>query len=126
MKPWIGYWLMGTGLIHTVVAAVQYRDVIGSVFDGGLFNTVVGNPVIGAVVWSLLFGYVAMVGGFAVNALERAQVALPKTLGACLLALATVGAILIPVSGFWLLFPPSLTILVAKRNGVTQQSKGQT
>ena len=114
MKPWIGYWLMGTGFIHTVVAAVQYWDVIGSVFAGGVFNTVVGNPVIGAVVWSLLFGCVAMIGGFAVKALERAQVPLPKTLGVCLLLLGIAGAVLVPISGFWLLFPAALTILLRK------------
>jgi hypothetical protein len=114
MKPWIGRWLMGTALIHTVVAAVQYRNVIGSVIDRGVFNTVAGNPVIGAVVWSLLFGCVAMIGGFTVSALEHAKVPLPKTLGWCLFALAIIGAVLVPVSGFWLLFPAAITILTRR------------
>jgi hypothetical protein len=114
MRHWIGPWLMGTAVIHTVVASVQYWDVIGSIVDGGVFNTVAGDPVIGAVVWSLLFGCVAMIGGFAVNALERAAVPLPKTLGGCLLALAIVGAVLVPVSGFWLLFPAAITILLRR------------
>lgn len=120
MKQWIGRWLMGTAFIHTVVASAQYWDVIGSVFDRGVFNTVVGDPVIGAVVWSLLFGCVAMIGGFAVNALEQAQVALPKTLGVCLLVLGIAGAVLVPVSGFWLLFPAAITILT--RRSVNQIS----
>ena len=120
MKVWIGHWLMGTAFIHTVVASVQYRDVISSVFNSGVFNTVAGNPVIGAVVWSLLFGGVAMIGGFTVNALERAQVPLPKTLGVCLLVLGIAGAVLVPVSGFWLLFPAAITILT--RRSVNQVS----
>jgi hypothetical protein len=112
VKHWIGPWLMGTALIHTVVASVQYWDVIGSIVDGGVFNTVAGHPVIGAVAWSLLFGCVAMIGGFTVTALERAAVPLPKTLGGCLLVLGIVGAVLVPVSGFWLLFPAAITILL--------------
>ena len=122
MKPWIGLYLIGTALIHTVVASVQYKSVVGTIIDRGIFNTVVGDPVIGAVVWSLLFGCVAMIGGFTVDALERAQVALPKTLGWCLLALAIVGASLVPVSGFWLLFPAAVTVLLRRAKSQTPKS----
>jgi Family of unknown function (DUF6463) len=107
---------MGTASIHTVVAVVQYHTVLASVLEKGVFNTVVGDPVIGAVVWSLLFGSVAFVGGLAVFHLERSQQPLPKSLGWCLLVLAVVGAGLVPVSGFWLLFPAAITILVRARS----------
>ena len=119
MTRWIGRWLMGTALIHTVVATFQYSDVLASVVDRGVFNTVVGDPVTGAVIWSLLFGAVAMIGGLAVSSLEKCQALLPTSLGWCLLALAITGAALVPVSGFWLHFVPSIAILLKKQDAMS-------
>lgn len=116
MKHWIGRWLMGVAIIHTLIASVRYRNVLVSVVQRGVFNTVASDPVVGAVVWSLLFGAVAFIGGLAVLALERSSRTLPKSLGWSLLALAMIGIVLVPVSGFWLLFPPAITVLVGKPN----------
>jgi hypothetical protein len=123
VKHWIGRWLMCTALIHTVVATFQYSSVIASVADRGVFNTVAGDPVTGAVVWSLLFGAVAMIGGLAVTSLEKCQAWLPQSLGWCLLALAVTGAVLVPISGFWLLFVPSAAILLKKANSAAATSR---
>lgn len=116
MKHWIGRWLMGTAFIHIAIATVQYAEVLLTVAEHGVFNTVAGDPVVGAVVWSLLFGAVAFIGGMAVAAIEKAGAQLPKSLGWSLLALAIVGAVLIPASGFWLLLPPALVILTKRRS----------
>jgi hypothetical protein len=113
---WIGRWLMTVAALHVVIAIVQYHDVLATVAQRGAFNTVAGAPEVGAVVWSLLFGAVAFIGGLAVSALEKSGVALPKSLGWCLVVLAAVGAVLVPVSGFWLVFPPAISI-VARRPG---------
>jgi hypothetical protein len=114
MTQWIGRWLMGVAILHSAIAIAVYHKIILSVWEAGVFNTVVGNPVIGAVVWSLLFGCVAFIGGLAVNALESASIPVPKTVGACLLALAIIGVVLVPVSGFWLLLPVAFTVLTRK------------
>ena len=79
-----------------------------------MFNTVAGDPVVGAIVWSLFFGVVAFIGGLTVNALEKSSGVLPRSLGWCLLALAIVGVVLVPASGFWLIFPPAISILLGK------------
>lgn len=114
MTRWIGRWLMSVAVLHEAIAVVQYHDVLATVAQRGVFNTVAGEPEIGAVVWSLLFGMVAFIGGLAVSALERSGAALPKSLGWCLLALAVAGAVLVPVSGFWLVFPPAIAIMTRK------------
>ncbi|NJL42833.1 MAG: hypothetical protein HC935_04625 [Pseudanabaena sp. SU_2_4] len=41
---------------------------------------------------------------------------LPKSTGWGLLALAIVGVTLMPASGFWLVFPPAIAVLVRKPN----------
>lgn len=112
MTRWMGHWLMGVACIHLGVALVVYRKTIGLVWERGVFNTVVGDPVIGAVIWSLLFGCVAFAGGMAVDALERGGVPVPASLGGFLLALALIGIVLVPISGFWLLFPVAITIVM--------------
>ena len=114
MTHWIGRWLMGVAILHSAIAIAVHHDAVLSIWQEGVFNTVAGDPVIGAVVWSLLFGCVAFVGGLAVNALEFASVPVPKTVGWCLLALAIIGVTLVPVSGFWLLFPVAFTVLTRK------------
>lgn len=114
MTHWIGRWLMGVALLHSAIAIAVYSKTIVSIWQAGVFNTVAGDPVIGAVVWSLLFGCVAFIGGLSVNALESASIPVPKTLGSCLLALAIVGVILVPVSGFWLLLPVAFTVLTRR------------
>ena len=82
-----------------------------TIFDSRVFNSVVGNPVIGAFVWSVMFGCVAVIGGMAVDTLEKVSVKIPQILGWSLLALAIMGVVLVPVSGFWLLFPAAITVI---------------
>lgn len=118
MTHWIGRWLMSVAALHVAIATVQHHDVLATIAQRGVFNTVAGAPEIGAVVWSLFFGAVAFIGGLAVSALEKSGVTLPKPLGWCLLVLATAGAVLVPVSGFWLVFPPAIGIIVASQSGV--------
>jgi Family of unknown function (DUF6463) len=87
-----------------------HKRVLFLIVERGVFNTVAGDAVVGAIVWSLLFGVVAFIGGLTVNALEKSSHVLPKSLGWSLLALAIVGVVLVPVSGFWLIFPPAASI----------------
>jgi Family of unknown function (DUF6463) len=114
MTHWIGRWLMGVAILHSAIAIAVYHKTVVSVWQAGVFNTVVGDPVIGAVVWSLLFGCVAFIGGLALSALESASIPVPKTVGSCSLALAIIGVVLVPVSGFWLLLPVAFTVLTRK------------
>jgi hypothetical protein len=116
MRHWIGRWLMGVAIIHISIAVVVHHRVLFLIMERGVFNTVADDAVVGAIVWSIFFGVVAFIGGLTVNALERLCDMLPKSLGWSLLALATIGIVLVPISGFWLIFPPAISILVKKSN----------
>lgn len=101
MKHWIGRWLIGVSIIHTLFAVVVFGKVLLSVVQRGVFNTVGTDPMVGAVVWFVLFGAALFICGLVVSTLERSSPSpLPKSLGWSLLALATLGAILMPASGF--------------------------
>lgn len=117
MKKWIGRWLIGVSVVHTFFAVAVFGDVLASIIKRGVFNTVGTDPMTGAVVWFVLFGAVLFVCGLVVAELEKSSSGyLPKTIGWSLLALAIVGVVLMPMSGFWLIFPPAIAVLIKKAN----------
>jgi len=63
MKQWIGRWLMGVSIIHTIFAFVVFQNVLISLIQRGVFNTVGNDPMAGAVVWFVLFGVVLFICG---------------------------------------------------------------
>ena len=112
---WIGRWLIGVSVIHTLFGVVVFRDVLSSLIERGVLNTVGNDPLTGAVVWFVLFGVALFIGGLAVSALEQSSPdPLPKSLGWSLLALVALGVALMPASGFWLAIPPAVAILLHK------------
>jgi Family of unknown function (DUF6463) len=117
MKKWIGRWLIGVSALHTFFAVAVFGEVLASIIKRGVFNTVGADPMTGAVVWFVLFGAMLFVCGLAVAELEKSLSGqLPKIIGWSLLTLATIGVVLMPKSGFWLVFPPAIAVLVKKAN----------
>lgn len=117
MKKCVGRWLIGVSAIHTVFAIAVFGSVLASIVERGVFNTVGADPMTGAVVWFALFGAMLFVCGLAIAALEEASSGqIPRSIGWSLLVMAVVGVVLMPASGFWLVFPPAVAVLVRKSN----------
>ncbi len=116
MKHWIGRWIIGVSLLHTVFAIIVFKNVLLTVLQRGVFNTVGTDPRIGAVVWFVLFGIALFLCGIAVSALERCSASIPRSLGWSLLALTVLGVVLMPSSGFWLAFPPAIALILRKNS----------
>ncbi|MEJ2610958.1 MAG: DUF6463 family protein [Candidatus Thiodiazotropha sp.] len=112
MKYWIGPWLIGVSVIHTVFAFALFGNVLLSIIQKGLFDSVGSDPMVGAVAWFVLFGILLFILGQALWELEHAMEGmLPRSLGWSLLTLTILGVVLMPASGFWLAFPPAIAIL---------------
>ncbi|TAJ80096.1 MAG: molecular chaperone GroEL [Gallionellaceae bacterium] len=116
MKAWIGRWLMGVSIIHTLLSTFVFAKVFQSIFQRGLFDTVGVDSSVGIAVWCALFGVALFICGLAISVLEQTSPggALPKSLGLALFTLSTIGVVLMPASGFWLAFPPAIAILARK------------
>lgn len=113
-RIWIGRWTMFVAAGHTVVGLLAGWKVAGGVVERGVFNAVGSDPMTGFIVWFLLFGAVLALLGMAITAIERSgQLALARPLGFGLLALTTLGVVLMPVSGFWLMYPAVVSLLRA-------------
>jgi hypothetical protein len=112
---WIGRWIIGVSIIHTIFAFAVFGKVIASMVNRGVFNTVGTDPMTAATAWFLLFGVLLFIYGLNVNEIEKSTAKpLPKSIGWSLLALGLIGVILMPASGFWLIFPPSIVVLTQK------------
>ncbi|MFB9243681.1 hypothetical protein IV454_28780 [Massilia antarctica] len=113
MKHWISRWLAGVALLHTVFAVIVMGPVMLRMLRSGLFNTAKGMTE-AATTWFFLFGLLLALFAIPVHALEKAGTALPKPIGWGLLGMAALGVVLMPDSGFWLVFPPAFAILLRK------------
>ena len=111
-RAWIGHWLMGVAALHTLFGIAVFRKPLLGILQRGVLNT--GNQDLGTAVavWFLLFGFGMALLALAITALERSgQVHTLRRLGFALLALTACGVILMPASGFWLVFPAGFALL---------------
>lgn len=117
MKQWIGRWVMFVALGHTVVGITFFGSVYRELLANGLYNSITSEKA-GLAVWFALFGVVLFVIGMLLSALESINTRIPKSVGVALLLLTGLGVVLMPVSGFWLMIPAIVAILLRKAPGV--------
>ena len=115
MKHWIGSWLIATAVLHTGYAAVKHGPALREIAARGFVGSIAGDAQRGLAAWFVLFGGVVLLLGLAVLALEQQPVApMLRPVGAGLLLMGLTGVALMPASGFWLLFPPALALLLGQ------------
>lgn len=107
---WKGPWLLAVAAVHTVFACVVFAAPLQEILRRGVFNSIGDDPMLGAVAWFVLFGVVLALLGWAVYVLERQRALSLRPLGLGVLALALLGIVLMPASGFWLALPPALAL----------------
>ena len=104
-KIWIGRWTIFVAIGHTAVGLLFGGTVALGLVRRGLFNTVGADPSNNMLVWFLLFGAVLALLGMAITALERhQQFPSARSLALGIMLLTTLGVVLMPVSGFWLMY----------------------
>ena len=114
MKTWKGKWLMFVAAAHTAFALYVFGNSYLTIIDNGIFNSIT-SASIGKSVWFILFGFVLFILGQLVLEIDKtANAELPKTIGLSILLLTILGVVLMPASGFWLMFPPAIAILLNK------------
>jgi Family of unknown function (DUF6463) len=118
-----GYWLIAISVIHGLGDILDYFEPWSDIFRNGVFNAVVPHFDRGAAFWMLMVSpFLFALGQLCCWAQEH-NVRLPVFMGWNLLITSTFGAFLMPISGFWLLIPPSLMLLVESQRH--KQSPGK-
>ena len=114
---WIGKWLIATAIVHALVGVALGGDILIGIVKRGMFNTVPDtDPLTGMVVWFMLFSAPFAMLGMAVDTLERAE-RFPRAfaLGLGTAFMALLGVVLMPVSGFWVVFPPAIGLMLRSK-----------
>ncbi len=106
-QRWIGRWIIGVAVIHTVFACIVFQEPLADILKRGVWNSIGDDPMRGAVAWFLLCGGFILLCGLAIDTYERSDSAGSlKAVGWGLLIVTVFGIVLMPVSGLWLLIPP--------------------
>lgn len=115
MKNWQGNWIIAVSACHTLFAVIMFSAEYFSLYDNGIINSLTTDRS-AAAVWFFLFGQALFIVGLLVkhyNSRENSPVPLSVSLN--LLLLTIVGITIMPASGFWLIFPPAISLIIQLR-----------
>jgi hypothetical protein len=103
--------LIAIGVLHTAVGLALGATPVGAILRDGYVGAVEGHMDRMATAWFLLFGFVLMLAGDAIRTIEQLPAPVPPRLAYALAAIALLGGVAMPVSGFWLALIPVALIL---------------
>jgi len=111
---------MAVGTLHLLAGPVFYPQPLAAIVQDGFFNAVNLNPAQfdrEAAFWWTEFGVMLLLLGGLVHWAQAKTGTLPAFLGWSLMAIGAVGVILMPISGFWLVFPQAVLVFAVARRG---------
>ena len=100
--------LIGIGGLHTVVGVVGYRPQLAAIARDGVVDAVDPYADRQTAFWFALTGVTLMLWGDNIRWMERTTGSVPPALPWQLLGVGSVGVVLMPRSGFWLLLGAAL------------------
>ncbi len=105
MKKYLSELIFGTALLHTVVGLLLGWDQLRAIASSGFINAIDPHFDRVAIFWFLSYGLLLFVIGGMVKSMQQSAVQLPSWLPWVFWGMAIPSVILMPISGFWLLFP---------------------
>lgn len=111
-----GAQLVAIGVLHQVVGLALGRSVLAAIASDGFVSAIEPSFERIALFWFLWFGWVLLLLGGAVLALEGRGGA-PRWLAIAIGVMAVGGGLMIPVSGFWLALVPVGMMVARQRTG---------
>jgi hypothetical protein len=107
-----GLQLVAIGVLHNVVGLLLGQEQVLAILAGGYVGAVEGAFDRMAIFWFLWFGWMLMLLGGAVRAIEPRPV--PRWLAAGIALMVLGGGLAMPASGFWLGLIPVAGMLMTR------------
>jgi len=105
MKTWMSKWLIFVSAGHSIVGIILFGNVYMEMISQGLIGSV-NSEITAAATWFLLFGFLLFITSILLSVIEKSDVlTIPNSVNISLFMLTTLGVILMPASGFWLVYP---------------------
>lgn len=126
MRKLSGLLLMATGVLDLLYVLVFHSRQLAAIAQDGFFDAVELDPTQldrETAFWHLAFGTMVLILGGLVHWAQARTGTLPAFLGWSLLAFGLFGTILMPVSGFWLVLPQAVLMLVVARREATVKAE---
>ncbi|MFT5758195.1 MAG: hypothetical protein ACI9LM_002934 [Alteromonadaceae bacterium] len=115
MKNRLGNWIIFVALVHTVYAIATFGNDYLSLYENGIVNSI-SSISAGLAVWFFLFGHTLFIIGLQVRHYDRlGHKNIPKSISLNLLLLTITGVVIMPASGFWLMFPIIIIMLIRSK-----------
>lgn len=108
-----GSLLIGVAVLHAAFGAWFGRGPLRGMLSDGILNSVESHSERGLVFWFLMLSPLLLLLGQLCMFLAERGITPPRWLGFEVLLLTVGCALLMPVSGFWLLIPPAALLLRA-------------
>ena len=125
MRRLCGPLLMATGVLDLLYVLVFQSRQIAAIAGDGFFNAVEPNVAFSTfdretAFWHLMFGLMAVILGALIHWVQSRAVTLPAFLGWSLLLLSVIALILMPFSGFWVVLPQAVMMILVSRRADSQ------
>ncbi len=118
----VGTIVMAIGALHTVFACVGFAGPLGEIVSDGVLNAA-GGPERRYAFWFFFAGLAFLLLGHTVRTQELRGIPAGATFGWAVVAGALLGVIVMPASGFWLLFVPGvLAIRSGAQDGAVEET----
>lgn len=122
MRRLCGPLLMATGALDLLYVLVFHARQVAAIAQDGFFDAVDPNAAFSTfdretAFWHLMFGATALILGGLVHWSQDRTGTLPSFLGWSLLALGLAGVVMMPFSGFWIILPLAVLMVVVARRG---------
>jgi len=114
-RRWIGRWIAIIGLIHFVLGFFIYQEAWAQIAGRGIVASVRDYDRSATAFWFAAFAPPTMIIGGLVDHFEKLGDQLPSWLGWGMAALVVALIVPMPMTGAWLLVPPTLALLVRSR-----------
>ncbi len=110
-----GRLLMAIAIIHAVYGTWRGRAALVAIVQDGFFNAVDGHRDRSLTFWFLFASPMMFMIGQLTSWIETQPGIIPAVLGWELLVVSLIGAVLMPISGFWLLLATSVLLLIKSK-----------